>query len=81
MRVSSLITIKPYVTLFFTVSAEDILQAQLGVEGCLACRTRKCQWTGTVDVPVVTKRIHALDKELERVKLNKEAAVMESEVL
>ena len=34
-----------------------------------------------MDVPVVSKRIHELDKELERVKLNKEAAVMESEVL
>ena len=66
---------------FLIASAEDILQAQLGVEGCLACRTRKCQWMGTVDVPVVTKRIRDLDKELERVKLNKEAAVMESEVL
>lgn len=34
----------------------------------------------TVDVPVVTKRVLELDKEIERVRLNKEAAVMESEV-
>ena len=34
----------------------------------------------TVDEPVVKKRILELDKELERVKLLREAAVVESDV-
>ena len=60
--------------------SEDILLAQLGSDGCLACRTKKCQWMPTVDEPVVKKRILELDKELERVKLLREAAVVESDV-
>ena len=56
------------------------MQAQLGVEGCLACRTRKCQWVPTVDTVIVQKRVRELDKEIERVRLNKEAAIMDSEV-
>lgn len=60
--------------------AEAILQNQLGLSGCLACRSNPCKWTPCIDLPSLEARIKELDKELERVKFMKDAAVIESTV-
>jgi hypothetical protein len=60
--------------------AEAILQNQLGLSGCLACRSNPCRWTPCVDMSSLEARIKELDKELERVKFMKDAAVIESTV-
>jgi hypothetical protein len=60
--------------------AEAILQNQLGVGGCLACRTKKCRWQPCVDVPVCQARKKVLDEELERVRLDRDSLIFESDV-
>jgi hypothetical protein len=60
--------------------AEAILQNQLGLNGCLACRSNPCKWTPCIDLPSLEARIKELEKELERVKFMKENAVIESTV-
>lgn len=60
--------------------AEAILQNQLGVGGCLACHSNPCKWKPCVDMEVCMARKRILDKEIERVKLDKESSVIVSEV-
>lgn len=60
--------------------AEALLQNELGVSGCLACRTRKCKWTPSVDVEVCQSRCNELDQEIERVRLDRDSQVFESDV-
>lgn len=60
--------------------AEAILQNQLGVGGCLACRTKKCRWKPSVDVDVCMTRKKALDEELERVRSDRDSVIFESDV-
>eukprot|EP01038_Epipyxis_sp_PR26KG_P004789 gene4789-6716_t len=60
--------------------AEAILQNQLGVDGCLACRTRKCQWSAGFDEAGTHERIKVIDRELERVRMDRDSIVFESEV-
>lgn len=59
---------------------EAILQNQLGVNGCLACRSRKCKWTPSVDVEICTARINELDTEIERVRIDRDNVIFESDV-
>lgn len=61
--------------------AEAILQNQLGVGGCLACRTKKCRWRPSVDVDVCLARKQVLDEELERVRLDRDSLIFESDVV
>ena len=60
--------------------AEAILANQLGLGGCLACRTSPCQWETSVDEEILSKRIHEVEKEVERVRADKDSAVFESEI-
>jgi hypothetical protein len=60
--------------------AEAILQNQLGVGGCLACRTKKCRWQPCVDVEVCNARKKVLDDELERVRMDRDSLIFESDV-
>lgn len=60
--------------------AEAILRSQLGVNGCLACRVKRCKWQPCVDIEICTNRINLLDRELERVRLDRDAAVFESDI-
>ena len=59
---------------------EAQLMNQLGIGGCLACRTNPCKWKPSVDEAIVGDRKKLLDKELERVRLDKDSPVIESEV-
>merc|ERR1739847_197566 len=60
--------------------AEAMLANELGVDGCLACRARKCHWQPTVDVPFVTARIRLLEDEMQRVRADVESPFFESHI-
>jgi hypothetical protein len=60
--------------------AEAMLANQLGVMGCLACRSAKCRWRSSVDVETCTQRKNVLDRELERVRLDRDSLIFESDV-
>ena len=60
--------------------AEAILLNQLGVDGCLSCRARRCKWSPSVDVEVCQHRINALDTEIQRIRLDRDSSVFESDV-
>lgn len=60
--------------------AEAILLNQLGVDGCLACRARRCKWSPSVDENICRERINALDTETQRIRLDRDSSVFESEV-
>lgn len=57
-----------------------ILQNALGRGGCIACRTNPCSWKPCVDVELVSQRKKELDKELERVRLDRDSHVITSDV-
>jgi hypothetical protein len=59
---------------------DAILKNQLGPLGCLACRKERCCWAPTCDMDVCTERKRVLDREIERVKLDKESHTIESTV-
>lgn len=65
-------------------SGEDldsaILLNSLGRGGCLACRSNPCKWKPCVDVEAVTERKKVLDKEMERVRLDRDSHVITSDV-
>lgn len=60
--------------------ADAILMNDLGLGGCLACRANPCRWEPSVNVAICTERKRVLDREHERVKLDKASAVIESDV-
>ena len=60
--------------------AEAILQNQLGVSGCLSCRSKRCKWNPSVDVEVCMGRKRVLDEELERVRADRNSIIFESDV-
>ena len=60
--------------------AMAMLLNELGVDGCLACRARKCHWEPTVDVEFVQARIRILNDEQERVRADKESPFFESQI-
>ncbi len=53
---------------------------QLGFGGCLACRSNPCQWKPCVDEATVKERIAILDKEAERVRLDKDSRTIISDI-
>jgi len=53
---------------------------QLGFGGCLACRSNPCQWKACVDTETVGERIKILDKESERVRLDKDSRTIISDI-
>jgi len=53
---------------------------QLGFGGCLACRSNPCQWKACVDSDTVGERIKILDKEAERVRLDKDSRTIISDI-
>ena len=59
---------------------ETQLMNQLGFGGCLACRSNPCKWQPCVDTEVVTERIKILDKEAERVRLDKDSRTIMSDI-
>ncbi|RYH22834.1 hypothetical protein EON65_18685, partial [archaeon] len=60
--------------------ADLLLESQIGSGSCLACRSRKCKWKTNVDVEVCTERKRVLDAEIERIRLDKDSAVFESDI-
>ena len=56
--------------------AQAMLQNELGVDGCLACRARKCRWLPSVDMPVCQARITLLEEEMRNVRADKETKVI-----
>ena len=57
-----------------------ILQNALGRGGCIACRSNPCSWKPSVDVEKVKARKQELDRELERVRLDRDTHVIQSDV-
>lgn len=47
---------------------ESVLLKELGINGCLACRTPECQWKPSVDEVACEARIKELKAEIERVR-------------
>lgn len=47
---------------------ESILLKELGINGCLACRTPTCQWKPSVDEIACNERIKELNQEIERIR-------------
>jgi len=64
-----------------TALAEALLQEQLGLNGCLACRTRRCRWEPSVDEQVCLDRKNVLDGELERIRLDRDSMIFESDIV
>ena len=54
------------------------LQNQLGIKGCLACRTSPCSWKSSIDEPALLARKKVLDAEIDRVRSDPEATTFES---
>jgi hypothetical protein len=63
-----------------TTLAEAILLNQLGVDGCLACRSTSCNWRTSVDEDLVQGRLHDLEREVERVRGDKDSPVFVSDL-
>jgi len=63
-----------------TALAEQALAAELGPQGCIACRSIACRWETAVDMDVCTARINLLSMEIERVRNDKESQLIESSV-
>jgi hypothetical protein len=61
--------------------AEAILQNQLGVGGCLSCRSKRCTWAPCVDVDVCEQRQKVLDEELDRIRSDRDSTIFESDVV
>lgn len=60
--------------------ADMLLESQLGTGSCLACRFKRCRWKTNVDVEVCTARKIALDGEIERIRLDRDSSVFESDI-
>ena len=63
-----------------TALAEQALSAELGPQGCIACRSNPCRWETSVDMAVCTDRINVLSMEIERVRNDRESQLIESSV-
>lgn len=57
-----------------------MLEAKLGVGGCMACRTKPCVWKVAGDQRAFTRRKKTLEKEITRVKLAVDDQHMESKI-
>ena len=55
-----------------------IVRNRLGLGGCMACLAKPCCWRRVYDEAPLRKRKDIVDKEITRVKLNKDTAVFES---
>jgi len=49
------------------------LQNELGVNGCIACRSKECKWVTSVDMEVCNTRLKELGEEINRVRQDKDA--------
>jgi outer membrane murein-binding lipoprotein Lpp len=59
---------------------ESVLLKELGISGCLACRTPTCQWKASVDETACQARIKELNAEIERVRGDPDQGVWYSTV-
>merc|ERR1711871_37435 len=56
------------------------LQNEIGVMGCLACRSKKCKWEGSCDMDALSTRLKELSEEVNRVRQMKDEPVIESTI-
>ncbi len=57
-----------------------ILQNYLGRGGCVACRSNPCKWKPCVNVEIVQTRKNELEKEMERVRADRDSNVITSDI-
>lgn len=62
------------------IMADLVLESQLGIGACLACRTKICQWSTSIDLEACLMRKKELDDEIERIRLDRHNTVFASDI-